>query len=170
MPQVLVVEEPTAMSSRLNAKQQAAVAAKANNQEDKYYNITSIIDGKVSLLRCYDQDGPIFASSTSELPGTFAIWKFSPGSEDDTYTFTSYAFDSSIVADLSVGAKLTVSSTGTPVVFRLQPTSGEINIIKVTNEDLVWTIASSGDKREVSLEKANGSNLQLFQVKETTPC
>ncbi|EJD37481.1 hypothetical protein AURDEDRAFT_129450 [Auricularia subglabra TFB-10046 SS5] len=166
------------MFSRLNAppqKQHAAAATKAKNAEDKYYNIYSFIDADV-LVRCYEQDGPVFASSSGELPGTFATWKFTPGSELGDYKFQSYAFGSDIVADIEVGAKITVSSSGSPVQFRLQPSHGPDTPslcraqIKVTNEDLVWTIAGSGAKRAITLEKANGSRLQDFKIKETTPC
>ncbi|EJD37467.1 hypothetical protein AURDEDRAFT_147027 [Auricularia subglabra TFB-10046 SS5] len=143
------------MFSKRNAKQQANKATRPD-----VCKILASVQGAFVELRCYQVGEPVFASLSREFPGAFGLWDFHPGSEEGVYKIRNVGLDLFIVAKRD--GQLVVAPGGDPTEFRVQPASDNVVLIKLAQEDKVWTMSGKGARQEVSLEGANGSVEQKF--------
>ncbi|KAJ6477203.1 hypothetical protein DFH09DRAFT_1216111 [Mycena vulgaris] len=127
--------------------------------------IYSVInDATNTVLRDYQQNDPIFVSYTREFPGDFGLWQVTPAADGSNeyrifnvglQTPTFVGNDSLVISGNPGGARDS---------FSIEPAGDGVFVVRVPNEDKIWTVANPSDVRSsVKVDGQNGSPEQKWR-------
>ncbi|KAF7357246.1 hypothetical protein MSAN_01319600 [Mycena sanguinolenta] len=106
-------------------------------------------------LRSYRTNDAIYVSRTLEFPGPFGMWKVETSGDPaaNEYTITNLALNAGTYA---TGGNEIATRPGPGDTFAIQPAGEGLYVIKVPNEDQVWTVDTQTVRSSVYLKGQDG--------------
>ncbi|KAJ7176195.1 hypothetical protein C8R43DRAFT_555544 [Mycena crocata] len=119
---------------------------------------------QASQVRSYGMEQPIFISRTLEFPGPFGVWRieFSGHGSEDTYQISNMGLDVHTFVDkkgnVVSGKKQDAQN------FAIQTAGDNTFVIKMPNEDQVWTVENENVRSNVVLQPQEGRDTQRWNL------
>ncbi|KAJ7121040.1 hypothetical protein C8R44DRAFT_787248 [Mycena epipterygia] len=116
-----------------------------------------------SQVRSYTPNDVVFVSQTREYPGPFGTWTLEPAKED---AFTLLNVGLQMHAFVDDDNNVITGDEEDATSFAIQPAGGNQFVIKLPNEDMVWTVDDGALRSPVHLEPASGSDTQRWTMQK----
>ncbi|KAJ7159372.1 hypothetical protein C8R43DRAFT_994517 [Mycena crocata] len=128
--------------------------------EDGEYMIFNVEQS--SQVRSYAMEEPIFISRTREFPGPFGLFRIESSGSEDTYQISNVGLDVHTFVDdksnVVSGKKQDAQN------FAIQQAGQNTFVIKMPDEDLVWTVDDQGIRSNVFLMEEAGQDTQRWNL------
>ncbi|KAJ6552598.1 hypothetical protein DFH09DRAFT_1167092 [Mycena vulgaris] len=113
------------------------------------------------VLKAYRPFTPVLISKNMEFPVTLQQWRVEP-TEEGNYRFVNLQYNMPIIHDK--GTLILAPGPSPAAEFALDPAEGDTFIVKVPNEDDVWTVSyPDAFTSMVQLRGANGEEAQRWK-------